>query len=377
MTVWNNYNGIDYSENGLLNDPNLDSRSPLVKTPRGAWRPPTSYTRSVDSGNIYTYELTLRDYWFVNVIPPKYNGKITYAGAAGASGYYYTAIPNFPGNLEDQAIIKARLKLKGTKISLPQNIGERRQTARLISSNLSRLTDMVRSVRRLRPKDAFSLWLEMQYGWKPLISDSYGAMEALHAREKETSGGVTTVKAYVRENEKLVYNLSDSANNAVFDFQKLCDVKHTGHIRLDFTPSDGPWSGTLAQLGLTNPLELAWELLPWSFVADWFIPIGDYLSQLDATNGWVFKGGSFSSKSTMVSRPVNFQMRPDQYKWAREAYAYGRGKGYQMRFHRKAYSSPPLANLPSFGKLNKASNIHVANGIALLMSAIVGGSKVR
>jgi hypothetical protein len=217
----------------------------------------------------------------------------------------------------------------------------------------------------------------MQYGWKPLISDSYGAMEALHAREKETSGGVTTVKAYVRENEKLVYNLSDSANNAIFDFQKHCDVRHTGHIRLDFTPSDGPWSGTLAQLGLTNPLELAWELLPWSFVADWFIPIGDYLSQLDATNGWVFKGGSFSSKSTMVSRPVNFQIRPDQYKWAREAYAYGRGKGYQMRFHRKAYSSPPLANLPSFGKLNKASNIHVANGIALLMSAIVGGSKVR
>jgi hypothetical protein len=37
------------------------------------------------------------------------------------------------------------------------------------------------------------------------------------------------------------------------------------------------WS---AQLGLTHPGSVLWERLPWSFVVDWFIPIGTYLSNL-------------------------------------------------------------------------------------------------
>ena len=32
-------------------------------------------------------------------------------------------------------------------------------------------------------------------------------------------------------------------------------------------------------LSLDNPAVLAWEALPYSFVVDWFIPIGDYLNE--------------------------------------------------------------------------------------------------
>lgn len=31
------------------------------------------------------------------------------------------------------------------------------------------------------------------------------------------------------------------------------------------------------RLGLKDPLSIAWELVPYSFVADWFIPIGAWL----------------------------------------------------------------------------------------------------
>jgi hypothetical protein len=31
-------------------------------------------------------------------------------------------------------------------------------------------------------------------------------------------------------------------------------------------------------LGLADPLSVAWELTPWSFVVDWFLPVGDYLN---------------------------------------------------------------------------------------------------
>jgi hypothetical protein len=36
----------------------------------------------------------------------------------------------------------------------------------------------------------------------------------------------------------------------------------------------------MAQLGLTRPLSSAWELLPWSFVADWWLSVGTYLDAI-------------------------------------------------------------------------------------------------
>jgi len=41
----------------------------------------------------------------------------------------------------------------------------------------------------------------------------------------------------------------------------------------------------LAQMGITNPHLLVWELIPYSFVFDWIFPVGDFLSSIDAMNG--------------------------------------------------------------------------------------------
>jgi hypothetical protein len=44
--------------------------------------------------------------------------------------------------------------------------------------------------------------------------------------------------------------------------------------------------------GLVNPFEVAWEIVPFSFVADWFLPIGRYLSALDVPLRFEHIGGS-------------------------------------------------------------------------------------
>jgi hypothetical protein len=45
-----------------------------------------------------------------------------------------------------------------------------------------------------------------------------------------------------------------------------------------------------------NPLEFAWEILPFSFVFDLLIPVGDWLSAMDALKGYSNGFGSVSRK---------------------------------------------------------------------------------
>jgi hypothetical protein len=40
-----------------------------------------------------------------------------------------------------------------------------------------------------------------------------------------------------------------------------------------------------------NVWQLAWELIPLSFVVDWFLPVGKYLDSLNATKGITFLDG--------------------------------------------------------------------------------------
>jgi hypothetical protein len=47
----------------------------------------------------------------------------------------------------------------------------------------------------------------------------------------------------------------------------------------------------LESAGLVNPLSIAWELLPWSFVVDWFIPVGNTLEAMTAGYGLNDNGG--------------------------------------------------------------------------------------
>jgi len=72
--------------------------------------------------------------------------------------------------------------------------------------------------------------------------------------------------------------------------------------------------------GLQDPASVAWELLPWSFVVDWFIPIGNWLEcrglASSLTGTFVIstknigecrhfkKGGSYPMESPMEYRKI-------------------------------------------------------------------------
>jgi hypothetical protein len=196
-----------------------------------------------------------------------------------------------------------------------QAFAERRQTARLLASTVTKLTKMVTShkrgdlrgagkalgvnvrPRRVRkyksvfsnnPSEAFASGvLELQYGWRPLYSDIYGSAELVAQKIVRESIGRATSKVTERRREVTVIQGGGGHADMYFAISRKVTSKYVIYYA---TSSDV--DHTLSQVGITNPALIAWELTPWSFVFDWLVPIGNYISSFDAVAGLRFVKGT-------------------------------------------------------------------------------------
>lgn len=128
----------------------------------------------------------------------------------------------------------------------------------------------------LSSKDPASQWLAFQYGWLPLMSDIHEGVLAIGKMRQEFE---MTVR--VRASSKDVYHPAN---------QRL-DCERTAGVSRKYVLKEPP-SANL-QLGLIDPLSVAWELVPFSFVVDWFLPVGSFLENLAVLpylQGTVVKG---------------------------------------------------------------------------------------
>lgn len=126
----------------------------------------------------------------------------------------------------------------------------------------------VSQIQNLRSKDISSAWLAMQYGWLPTVSDAF---EAAKAFEKLNEKRATTYTA--THTKRRSYN--SSASPSLYSCAAVGDVS----VRLKYRLEEQLTAER--ELGLTDPVSIAWELLPWSFVVDWFLPVGDYFEALN------------------------------------------------------------------------------------------------
>lgn len=390
----------DGSVQTLYNERMTDERSPTIKTPKLPWRPPTGYNRKVEEGNVQTYECTFQEtYTSTTNTVYQVNG----VGRSAASGYYSDPPRDVPSRLVSRAETIALNKLKKQSVNLAVAFAERKQTARLIESNLVKVARAARAVRRLdgreallhlglvggkrrhssrvRPEGVTDFWLELQYGWKPLLSDIYGSVENLNQVESEGSRLIATVTGTSKDTETWSKKLSDtlSGTSTVWDFTKYSQLKSRVKVRLDYVRTDEIPTDILTQLGLHNPLSVAWELVPFSFVVDWSFPLGEYFNLLDAAVGWKLKGGTCSRKAVLTSWPGNGKVRkrdPRYYK-SSSGFVSVSGSSRQMLFNRVVYPESPIPHMPGFK--STASHMHVANGLALLSSAFLAplGGRVR
>lgn len=369
--------GIQSTNAGSNTETLSDVRDATRKTVKDSegWRIPTPYSRVVRTGDVKTYYVTQNtkrsDGW-----------KNVGSGSLTAGGAWSFLLPASPSYLDDQCITRALLKLKAQDVNWAQNIGEASQTADLVYDSCRRLAVMAKGARetysalkrgRNVAKTLADIWLEYQYAWKPLLSDVHSAVTTLANDPPDRRTTTVTGTAQERFYEKVTLSEVSAAPGAALIFDRITRGVQNVFVRLDYVQNVNPMLALFAQSGFTNPLDLAWELLPFSFVVDWFIPIGDFFNCLDATVGWSFRGGSISRVQRYKSTASNIRYNPGSG-WPDTGLSVS-GKAYYVNMTRSVYSSSPLPSRPHF--IDKRSSTHVANGIALLTAAFTGGSHVR
>lgn len=126
---------------------------------------------------------------------------------------------------------------------------------------------------RTKAKAPADLWLEYTFGWTPLIEDIGMAIDVLqgfpeYERVKGAKSAVfTTVSPW------------DGGSSATTT-AKLTTVC-SGGVRVT-----NPNLLLANQLGFVNPAAVAWDAVPFSFVVDWFIPVGKFLNSYTTDLGF-------------------------------------------------------------------------------------------
>lgn len=142
-----------------------------------------------------------------------------------------------------------------------------------------------RTIRTPASKRIASHWLEYSYGWIPLLIDVHDTAELLSQHIAGDNEVIRLSAKGEKETSKLVQvNNGGMYTNAVTNVSSKCRITVTAWV----TDED---KLLLSQTGISNPALLAWELLPYSFVVDWFVPVGNYLQALGAFAGLTFRHG--------------------------------------------------------------------------------------
>jgi len=220
--------------------------------------------------------------------------------------------------------------------------------------------DVKKGIKIPSKMDVSSAWLQMQYGWKPLLDDVVGCAQFLAHNYDSPRQYVVKASRYaggIREHldEVLVSSYPFSVNLYLTRY-----TSRSRQIRALITDVN---VRTLS--GLTDPAAIAWEITPYSFVADWFVPIGSYLDALrlarSVTATYVTTERiKLVSASPHVTTPSN----SSDYHWVDKASGL---RVSRINFSRTISSSLDVP-LPSVKPICKIASLgHAYNAVALLV----------
>lgn len=185
-----------------------------------------------------------------------------------------------------------------------------------------------------------SAWLAWQYAIYPTVCDVYAAAEQLQKRTSSMTRVMKTAKTrgYVQR-----FSQHDGPGTVI---NEVHDASYRVKAEVLFNISNSTLQGC-GNWGSLNPLSIAWELQPLSFVADWAFNVGGYLRNLESAylyrNDFVSGFVSTSEKHDIVGAISGVRESVSDVYW------YGSsGSRKQVKHNRLILNSIPIPEAPRF-----------------------------
>lgn len=209
-------------------------------------------------------------------------------------------------------------------------------------------------------------WLELQYGWLPLVKDIKSMAEFI------------SHQLWVSPKTRYVARIEKKANLTIWlssiRWMRPSDVTCKRERQLIAYLETPPTALQLS--GLLDPELVAWELVPFSFVADWIIPIGPYLEARAAATKMV---GTFVTTDVVTRSYAGFVSVP--YNTGTETQTFtlsGSASGRTLTTITRSTSASLNVPMPVVKPLEKAASLmHCLNGLALLTGVVTGANLTK
>lgn len=294
-----------------------------------------------------------------------------YAGFTVNNGGAGTATCPVPSTLRLKLYRKMKSKAYA-QMQLGADIGEGRKTLQLVGTLLKAVRNPLKTVgsimqkaARRRKKDIATLalkdvseaFLAFQYGVRPLIGaiyDALGILENPYPRYRLR----TRVGADDLEKPDYVSGYPWDPWRYVEKIRWTVELQAGCNIRMI-----NPDTFSREMLGLYNPASIAYELMTFSFLLDWFIPIGVYIASMSDYAGCELTG----TYVTEFTRKFGTRTYPAQgYYCVDESVVCQRTLGV-----------PELPSIFSVPLKLAQSKEHVANALALIAALGIKNPKKR
>lgn len=346
---------------------------------------PFSQVQTFDTGTLGTWTTNWRQWFYGSPIQGKYwySGDITQVVDLVANGGWPTSnltemTSKALAAADSIALNRFHDKLSGEQVHLGQVIAERAQSIGLLANSVARLVNFLRyftpkaSLRAVTGllskrggRQVADDYLAFKFGAEPLMGDVKGAAEAVaHLLVDKLDTNTLKVTGSANKVEENTFSFVRNGMTYVATQRVSVNVRYVCEYGLD-----NVLSREMSKLGLINPAEIIWEVVPWSFVVDWVLPVGNYIRHLTSDIGVVYRRGTRSERvvSTTTVKLIHNGVDPntpaywnseqwDDFNWQRT-----RGTTSKVR---TLLANAPKVQLPQFK--NPLSVTHVLESMALL-----------
>lgn len=207
-----------------------------------------------------------------------------------------------------------------------------------------------RVVRNVKANDIGGAWLEYWFGYAPLMGDIHNSIQLLSRPTQRTIWVSARAGAQAPVTKTTGTIASGLVDKVVLKYKRNVEMGLWADLI-------NPWTSQLELHGVANPVSVAWELIPFSFLVDWFANVGDVINSYTDTLGWVFRAGYMSTVRRAEGSHVYY---PYDKSYPFEAYA-----AWRTVMQRTQMSSLPSVEL-HVQRLNHLSVTRAATAVALL-----------